>query len=303
MNQTPSQPRWNTDLKKGLASDNKPDANKVLFEAWQLTKEKRTGIGFGIIWSFLVVLLAVMFVTILVSALGIDIEENAAAEILISAIASIIWAPLMAGLILMALRNVTGENVGGSHVFALLQRPWVFIGISVVSMLIGQVPSFIPGVPELLALFVSLVILFFFSFALTIAVGTQCNVGNALYASVIIVKQRMSAFFVFYLALMFLAFVMVIPAVMFVAGFAAAGTVGQFIAIMLSLAVIYGLAFWLAPLFYHGLAVFYREIFGLKAAEAATSVYSNDETLDVNDASDDEASSAEKKSDRDNFQA
>lgn len=302
MNQTPSQPRWNTDLKKGLASDNKPDANKVLFEAWQLTKEKRTGIGFGIIWSFLVVLLAVMFVTILVSALGIDIEENAAAEILISAIASIIWAPLMAGLLLMALRNVTGENVGGSHVFALLQQPWVFIGISVVSMLIGQLPSFIPGVTELVALLVSMVILFFFSFALTISVGTRCGVGNALYASVMIVKKRIAAFFVFYLALIFLAFVMVIPAVMFVAGFAAAGSVGQFIAIMLVLAVIYGLAFWLAPLFYHGLAIFYREIFG-QVAEASFNDYSADKTSAENDVSEAEESGSETKSDRDNFQA
>lgn len=307
MNNGTSQPRWNTELKQGLSSQVRPDANKVLFAAWQLTKEKRTGIGFGVLWSFFVLVAAVMMVSVLVSALSIDLE-GPAGELLLGATASIIWAPLLAGLLLMGLRNVTGENSRGTDAFALLHQPWTFIGVTAFIFVATQLPYLIPGVNETTAVFLSLPISFIFSFAMIIAVGTKCSIGNALYASVMIIKSRIASFLVFYIVITVLSLLLVLPATVIGAAFAAVEGIGTFVAIMLAVGAIYALLFWVAPLFFHGVALYYTEIFGL--AEQPTDDYaeyleelSRGDSVNDDAAEDVENSNTTDKNDRDNFQA
>ncbi|MCL4410166.1 MAG: hypothetical protein M1473_11285 [Firmicutes bacterium] len=311
MNNGTSQPRWNTELKQGLGSQVKPDANKILFAAWQLTKEKRTGIGFGTLWSFFVLVAAIMLVSVLVAALNID-ADGPAGEILLGAIASIMWAPLLAGLLLMALRNATGEKTRGTDAFALLNEPWAFIGISAFIFVVTQLPYLIPGTNEFTAMLLSLPISFIFSFAMMVAVGTKCSVGNALYASVIIIKNRIASFFVFYIAITVLSLVIALPTVLLASAFAAFEGVGTFVAIMLAVGAAYALLFWVTPLFCHGVALYYAEIFGVaeKSVDSYAEGINEQETEHsradmVNDEVDyqDSDSDPERKNDRDNFQA
>lgn len=138
-----------------------------------------------------------------------------------SLVIQILMAPLLGGVVLMGIMRAQGESVKVLHVFSALQRAPALLGLSALMMAVQLIVTMILGPVLWLASLINIGISIFTLAALPLVLTHKISVLNAIYYSLLIVKQRLGVFAVLFLiamiALMFglltsmIGFIIVIP--------------------------------------------------------------------------------------------
>lgn len=239
----------------------KIDINKVLQEAYETTKQKRTPIAGAIVWAGFILIVAMLLVFALSKALSID-TEGQAFEVISLAVNILIWSPLMAGIQIMALRNVIGDIANINQAFAFLTKPWAIITTALIITVISQAP-FLAGFEH----FVGFIWVFFFqiifSLAIIITATGQATPLNAVMLSFNLVLKRFVSFLILNIVVFIVSMLIAIP-VIILGVLASTNSLILVLALFAGAAAIYLVLAWVAPTYFHAIAIFYRDIFAVK---------------------------------------
>lgn len=246
----------------------KVDINKVLQEAYETTKHKRTAIAGAIVWASFILIAAIILVVVLTNAMGI--EEDSQGFMLISyAVQIIIISPLAAGIQLMALRNVLGGKADINQAFVFLGKPWLIIAVALITTLISQAPTIV-GFEHFTVFAWALFFQITFALAIIITATGQASPLNAALLSFNVVVKRFVSFLILNIVLFIITMLLVIPVVI-LGVFAVGNSLVLILTLLAGVAAIYAFFAWALPTYLHAIAILYRDIFAVKPLSATTS--------------------------------
>ncbi|RUO22372.1 hypothetical protein CWE08_04105 [Aliidiomarina iranensis] len=276
---------------KALQSKQKIDVNKVLQEAYETTKQKRTAIAGGIVWSGFILFAAMLLVMALANAMGIE-EESRSAILISYAVQIIIFAPLMAGIYLMALRNVLGGKANVNEAFAFLSKPWPIMAVALITTVIGQGPAML-GIENAATYLWAFFFQITFALAIIITASGQATPLNSVLLSFNVVIKRFLGFLVLNLVIFIVTMLIAVP-VIILGVFAQLNSIAMIFAVLAGVAAIYLVFAWVIPTYFHAIAIYYRDLFAVTSVSADNKSQSYVANSDDSFADESEQSSTER---------
>lgn len=232
-----SRDRIGSNFDKAINNEFELDSNKVLQEAWDLTKTTKQPILFGALWTFGILFLAFFLLSVVSQAAGIDSESNIM-RLLQMAVNVIIVAPLVAGLTYMGIKHSVGGNTAGQDVFRFVSVPWPFILTALITSLITNLGEIFLPISIAITLLWMLVFGVSLSMAIPLVAESALKPFQAVTLSLKVVLRRWFTFFIVYLVMFILFLLALIP---------------------------FGLGLiWIIPMFYNVQGVMYRQVFGVR---------------------------------------
>lgn len=222
------------------------DVQGILKEAWQKTLLSRLSINLGLLFIFIIALIASFLTSEYLGGYEVVLADPQAAMILNVLVTLLIW-PFMAGVEMMGVLHAVGVKTQPKLIFSFFSRAsWVALCALLTSLLIsiGLQLLIFPGI--FLAVTLSLTI--------PLVVEKQMSPMKAIVLSIKSLRFQWFKIFAIYMVLISALIVSLIPM------FALASS---------SLAPLGGILFffimsYLAPWYYNVKGVLYREIFGLQ---------------------------------------
>ncbi|RUO38360.1 hypothetical protein CWE13_01585 [Aliidiomarina shirensis] len=249
-------------VENAVQSKQKLDINKVLQEAYETTKKKRTTLAGAIVWSFFILIAAGILVAVLAEFSGIE-QESKAFTLITYALQVIIYFPLVGGIHLIALRTVIGKTPDINQAFEFLSKPWSLMAVGLITTVIVNAPTLI-GFEHFTVLIWAAFFNISFVLAATIVATGAASPLNAVMLSFNLVIKRFLGFLILNIVIFIVTMLIIVPAVL-LGLFAGTNGFMMVLTILAALAVLYLLFAWVVPTYFFAIAIYYRDLFQVKA--------------------------------------
>jgi uncharacterized membrane protein len=202
---------------------------EVLDEGWELTRNSKLPLLQALVLIFLI---ALFLVTVVTELMGADFSpmENPQDNLILNLVVTAVVSPLVAGMMMMGVKNAVGLDCKVTDVFGYLSRSAL---IALASLIISSLSNLglalfvVPGIYLMVAM----------SFTYLLMIDKKLMPFQAILISIKAVTRQWFSFFAIY----------------------------AFFLLLLGMSIMtFGLALiWVAPFFYNTKGVLYRRVFGV----------------------------------------